>query len=166
MIDGPPEKVLFPVDLHEHLVQMPAPATGFHTFDPAFTDLGSKYRPEPMPPISDGFMADINAPFMEQIFHITKGQRKPDIQHHGQADNLTARFEVTEGRAFCHRARLRNRPAQLKRVSSDSARLALRNNLFFWNTELAHVDGDVLQRLWREYHRFFVSLDGQVGVGR
>lgn len=100
---------------------MPAPATGFHTFDPAFTDLGSKYRPEPMPPISDGFMADINAPFMEQIFHITKGQRKPDIQHHGQADNLTARFEVAEGRAFCHRARLRNRPAQLKRVSSDSA---------------------------------------------
>lgn len=46
------------------------------------------------------------------------------------------------------------------------ARLALRNNLFFWNTELTHVDGDVLQRLWREYHRFLVSLDGQVGVGR
>jgi hypothetical protein len=102
MIDGPPEIVLFAVDLHEHLVQVPAPATGFHAFDPALTDLGSKHRPEPMPPISDGFMADIDAPFMEQIFNIAKGQRKPDIKHYRQADNLTTCFEIAKWVRFCH----------------------------------------------------------------
>jgi hypothetical protein len=119
MIDGPPEIVLFAVDLHEHLVKMPTPATGFHTFDPAFTNLGSKHRPEPMPPISDGFMADIDAPFMEQIFNIAQRQREPNIKHHRQADNLTTCFEIAKWVRFCHLQTLRNRPARLKSVSSD-----------------------------------------------
>ena len=42
------------------------------------------------------------------------------IQHHRQADDLRARFKVPESRAFCHTARLRNRPARLKLVLSDS----------------------------------------------
>ncbi len=121
MIDSPPEIVLFAVDLHEHLVQVPAPATGFHAFDPAFADLGSRHRPEPMPPKSNGFMADINAPFMEQIFHIAKGQRKPDVQHHRQTDNLTTCFEIAKWIRFSHVRKVRNRPARLNPVSSDNA---------------------------------------------
>ena len=72
-----------------------------------------------MPPISDGFAANINGPFIKQIFHITKGQRKPDAQHHRQADNLTTCFEIAKWVRFCHLQMLRNRPARLKPVSSD-----------------------------------------------
>lgn len=78
------------------------PATGFHAYDPALTDLGSKHRPEPMLPIPDGLMADIDAPFMEQIFNIAKGQRKPDIKHYRQADDPTARFKVATWIRFGH----------------------------------------------------------------
>ena len=34
------------------------------------------------------FMADIDAAFMQQVFNITKRQRKPDIHHHGQSDHF------------------------------------------------------------------------------
>ena len=39
MINGPLEIVPLSVNLHENLIQMPLPAAGFHTFDPAFSDL-------------------------------------------------------------------------------------------------------------------------------
>ena len=116
MIDGPPEIVLFAVELHEHLVKMPTPMAGFRTLYPALSDLSGEHRPEAMPPISDGFMADINAPFVEQIFHIAKGQRKPDVHHHRQADNLTTCFEIAKWIRFAHPTTLRNRPAPLKPV--------------------------------------------------
>ena len=44
------------------------------------------------------------------------------IQHHRQADDLRARFKVTEWGVFYHSARLRNHPARLKLVLSASAR--------------------------------------------
>ncbi len=47
------------------------------------------------------------------------------IQHHRQADDLRARFKVPEWGAFYHTARLRNRPARLKLVLSDSANAAV-----------------------------------------
>jgi len=47
------------------------------------------------------------------------------IQHHRQADDLRARFKIPEWGAFYHTARLRNRPAGLKLVLSDSANAAV-----------------------------------------
>ncbi len=44
---------------------------------------------------------------------------KPDIKHHGQADNLGTGFEVLEGGRFGHSQTLRNHPARLKTSSSD-----------------------------------------------
>ena len=41
--------------------------------------------------------------------------------HHRQADDLRARFKVPEWGVFCHTARLRDHPARLKLVLSDSA---------------------------------------------
>ena len=55
------------------------------------------------------------------ILHITAQKRKTNVQHHSQADDLWACFEVAKRRAFCHSARLRNHPARLKLVLSDSA---------------------------------------------
>ena len=61
-----------------------------------------------------------NTSFVQKIFHITEWKRKPDVQHHSQADDLWARFKVPEWGVFCHMARLRNHPARLKLVLSDS----------------------------------------------
>ncbi|WP_235862354.1 hypothetical protein [Roseovarius litorisediminis] len=66
-------------------------------------------------------MADIDAAFVEQIFHIAKRERKPHIQHHRQADNLTARFEIAKWIRFGHLHTLQIRRARLKTVSSDNA---------------------------------------------
>jgi len=60
-------------------------------------------------------MADINA-----SLHITKRKRKSNVQHHSQADDLRARFKVPEWGVFCHTERLRDHPARLKLVLSDS----------------------------------------------
>jgi hypothetical protein len=79
-------------DLHEHRVQVPLPLAGFHAFDPTFPDLRGKHQPEPMPPVSNRFVADIDAPFMKQIFPIAERQRKTDLQHHRKADDIGAGF--------------------------------------------------------------------------
>ena len=88
---------------------MPAPTAGFHARNSALSDLGSKKRAKPMPPASNRFMTDIDAAFMEQTFHVAKGQRETDVQHYRQANNLTARFEIAKWIRFGHPARLRNR---------------------------------------------------------
>jgi hypothetical protein len=43
-------------------------------------------------------VADVNAAFMQQIFHVAEQQPKPDVHHHSQANDLRAGFEVAEGR--------------------------------------------------------------------
>ena len=106
-------------NLHEHLVQMPPPPAGFHSGNPPFSNLGRKHWTEPMPPVSHGFMADFDAAFVQQIFHIAERQRETNVQHHCQADNLAARFEVAKWGSFRRPAKLRNRPARLKPNPSD-----------------------------------------------
>mgnify|MGYP003111301871 CR=1 FL=1 len=64
-------------------------------------------------------MTDIDAPFMEQVFHVAKRERKTNVVHHGQPNNLRVRFEIAKWAAFGHPTTLRNRPALLKRISSD-----------------------------------------------
>ena len=57
----------------------------------------------------------------QKVFHISKRQRKTDIQHHGQANNLRTGFEIAKRRRICHGRTLDQRPARLKPVSIDSA---------------------------------------------
>ncbi len=44
--------------------------------------------------IADGFMADIDPALVQQIFDISKRERKSDVQNHRKADDLRASFEV------------------------------------------------------------------------
>jgi hypothetical protein len=55
-----------------------------------------------MPPVSHGFMANIDAALVQQILDIPKGQRETNVEHHRQADNLAARFEVAKWIRFGH----------------------------------------------------------------
>ncbi len=66
-------------------------------------------------------MTDIDAALVQQILDIAKGQRETDVHHNRQSDNLTARFEIAKWIRFAHIQTLRDRPARLKLVLSDSA---------------------------------------------
>ena len=63
VINSSPQVVPFAVDLHEHLVQMPASTARFHTGNAPSTDLRGAHLPNLAPPRSNGFMAHINAAF-------------------------------------------------------------------------------------------------------
>ncbi len=97
MINSPPEVVPLAIHLHENLVYMPLPfrerAQLLNTLP---SDLSSKQRAKPVPPISDSFVAHVDASLVQQIFDIPKRERESDVQHHGQADDLGTGFEVFE----------------------------------------------------------------------
>jgi hypothetical protein len=42
-------------------------------------------------------MTYVNLPLMQQVSGISKRERKPDIRHHRQADDLRACREIAEG---------------------------------------------------------------------
>ena len=76
---------------------------------------------------------------MQKILHITAQKREPNVKHHSQADDLWARFKVPEWGVFCHTERLRDHPARLNLVLSDSASkftLTVPSNLFAQNYHL------------------------------
>jgi hypothetical protein len=73
MIDSAPEVMRHPVDLHVDLVQVLLPvAMGAHRFDTLAADFGGEHRTEPVPPITHGLVADLDAPFVQDILDVAK----------------------------------------------------------------------------------------------
>lgn len=93
---------------------LPPLAAQPHPVDPAPPDLGDKRRAEPVPPEPHRLVADLDAAFMQQVLDIAQRQRKTDIRHHHQSNDIRARLEVAERGTLDHRARLCLRPAALK----------------------------------------------------
>ena len=130
VIHSPAKIVHLAADLHEHLVQMPLPVRiCAYLGDPFLADLCGKYRAKSVPSKSNGFVAYVDAAFVQKILNIPQRERKTHIHHHGQADDLGARLEATKGETFCHPERLGGRPARLNRFCSDSANSADRLEL-------------------------------------
>ena len=98
---------------------MPLPAAGLHPFDLSPADLIREQRAKPVPPKSYRFVADIDAALVQQILDIPERQREPHIEHHCQAGDLRARFEVLEKGAFGHARTLPGALPRLKRSSFD-----------------------------------------------
>jgi hypothetical protein len=72
VIDSPPQIVSFAIDLYEDLVEVPAPVRICVVMNPTFSYLDCGNWAEPVPPESYRFMANIDAPFVQQIFNTTK----------------------------------------------------------------------------------------------
>ncbi len=66
-------------------------------------------------------MADVDAVLMRQVFDVSQAKRKPDKHHHRQADDFGTAMEVLLRDFFRHAPKLRNRPARLNRIPSDTA---------------------------------------------
>lgn len=76
-------------------------------------------RPKPLPPETKGFIAHVDASLVQQVFNVSERQKKPDVHHHGQADDFWLRSKVAKWAAFSHKQTLRNRPAPHNRHRSD-----------------------------------------------
>jgi hypothetical protein len=75
--------VALAVDLHEHLIQMPAPLVAIaHRLHPPATDLGSEQLAKSVPPKPHRLMADVDATLVQQILDVAQRQREPDLHHH------------------------------------------------------------------------------------
>ena len=86
------------VDLHEDLVQTPPPLGDLpHLARATNADLASKDRTEPVYPEPYALMADVDPALVKKILDVSKRQRKADVHHNRELDNLRRRFEVAEG---------------------------------------------------------------------
>ena len=64
--------MLLTIDLHEHLVQVPSPLRpGPQLLGALLADLGSKHRAEPVPPQTNGLVANIDATLVKQVLDIS-----------------------------------------------------------------------------------------------
>jgi hypothetical protein len=97
MVDGTPEVISLPTDLHEDFVQMPLPLRRLsHSFGSACADLVREVSTEAVYPMPDRFVADIDPALMKQVLDVPQRQREADIHHHRELDNLWRRLEVAE----------------------------------------------------------------------
>jgi hypothetical protein len=65
-------------------------------------------------------VADIDAALVENVFHISKRKREPDIYQHAKLDDFGRDFEVAN-RVLAHLQRLNAPPCRLKAVCADNA---------------------------------------------
>src|SRR5271163_1037547 len=97
MIDGAPKIAEPAVDLHKDLIQMPAPMRiAAHLQDPILADLGRKHWPKPVPPETDGFVANVDPALGQEILDVAQRQRVSHIHHHDQTDDLRRAVEISE----------------------------------------------------------------------
>lgn len=97
MIDCAPQVTGLPVDLHKDLIQVPLPLRDLaHVARSADTDLTGEHWPETVHPKPHAFMTDVDSTLMEEVFDIPKRERKTNVHHDRELDNLGRRFEVPE----------------------------------------------------------------------
>ena len=68
-----PEIMCLSIYLYEDLVQVPLPVRiRSHPIDPISSYLSSKHWAKSVPPKPNCFVADLNASFVQKIFHVTE----------------------------------------------------------------------------------------------
>ena len=97
MIDSAPKIVGLSVDLHEHLIQVPLPLRDLaHIAGAPHTDLTGEHRPEPVDPLPNALVADVDPAFVEKVFDVAQGQRKTNVHHHRKLDDFGRCLKVAE----------------------------------------------------------------------
>jgi hypothetical protein len=97
VIHRPPQVDHLAVQLHVHLVQMPAPvAKAAHPAHALAANVTGEQRAEPVQPQPDRLMADVDPALEQQVFHVPQRQWEADVHQHHQPDHLGRRVEATE----------------------------------------------------------------------
>ena len=106
------------VDPNKDLIKVPAPVRVVASLDAPISDLAGKQGAEPVPPVPNRLVRDVDAAFEQKVFNLAQGQRIADVHHHREADHLGRTVEISEG-IVLHLRRLREQAFRLKRVFSD-----------------------------------------------
>ena len=69
---------------------------------PILTDFSRELWPKTFNPKPNCFVTDIDAAFMQDVFHLTKTQWITYVIHHCQSDDFRWSLEIFEGRTCCH----------------------------------------------------------------
>ncbi len=108
------------VDFYENLVQVPLPiGVSAQVLDAFLANFCSKNQAEPVPPVANRFVADVDAALVQQVLDVPERKREANIHHHRQANYFWAAVKILERVAFLHGQTLRNQPARLKAIPSD-----------------------------------------------
>ncbi len=97
MINCPPEIASLAVDPDEDLIQVPPPLDVLASRSPLpFSKLDGEDGSEAVPPEPDSLMADVDAPFVQQVFDLAQRQREPDVKQDRSADHRRRAVEIAE----------------------------------------------------------------------
>jgi hypothetical protein len=80
---------------------LPPAGQGPHSVDPLAADFGGEHWAEAVPAKPDGFVTDLDALLVQQVFVIAPQERVTDLGHHRQANDLWSGFERPEQGAGC-----------------------------------------------------------------
>jgi len=76
-------------ELHKHLVEVPLPLRLLRrSFRTALPKLVREVSPEPIDPMADRFVANVDTAFEEQVFDVQQRQREADIHHDRELDDF------------------------------------------------------------------------------
>lgn len=92
-IDSAPQPVLLPLDRHHHFIKLPFISK--LTAGPS-TKLMSEFEAELRSPFRDGLERDLNAALGQQIFDVSKAERKPVIEPNRIGDDLGGKTVASE----------------------------------------------------------------------
>ncbi len=97
MIHGPPEIASLAVDPDENLIHVPPPLDVLTSRSPLpVSKFGGEDGSEAVPPEPDRLKADVDAPFVQQVFDLAQRQREPDVEQDRSADHRWRAVEITE----------------------------------------------------------------------
>ena len=89
VIHSTPQIMPFAVDLHKHLVEVPAPVPkAAHPVDALPADVCCEQWAEPVPPEPHRLVADVDSALEQQVFDIAQRQWKANIHHHDKPDDF------------------------------------------------------------------------------
>jgi hypothetical protein len=87
LVDSPPQILSLTLDSHEQFIQVPRVAQATLS-SPQSPGVFNTKLPTPL---SDGFVADCDAPLCQKIFHISEAQAKSVVKPNGMTDNFTGK---------------------------------------------------------------------------
>src|SRR3984957_17923650 len=97
VIDSPPEIAELAIDLHKDLIQMPTPlGEAAQMRNPLLSDLCREHRAKPVPPKSDGLMADVDPALGQEVLDVSQRQWVPHVHHYDQTNHFWRAVEISE----------------------------------------------------------------------
>jgi hypothetical protein len=81
--------------------------------NPHLSDVCREHRAKPVPPKSDGLMADVDPALRQEILDVSQRQWVPHVHHYDQTDHFWRAVEISEWAAHWPELPRQRRPEEL-----------------------------------------------------